>query len=484
VLAASTLGLGLWADPADRDEVRNAVAEGKSVTNREYTFRHRDGSALTGLFSAQPLNLAGVPCILSSINDITEQRRHGEERERLQRELIQAQKMEALGTLAGGIAHDFNNILAAIMGYAELLGSWVSADDARVGQAVGEILRATHRARDLVKQILAFSRRQASETQCIGLSPLIKESVRMLRSVLPSTVTLTARTLPGGDNVMADPAQIHQVLMNLATNAWQAMRETGGRLTVSVSLTVEASEAGTACPGLEPGPYVRLTVSDTGPGIPEEHLTRIFEPFFTTKGAGEGTGLGLSVVHGIVTKHGGGITVRSAPGSGAAFDVYLPLARDEVTEQQAEDTAPLPRGNERILLVDDEESLLDAMATLLLGCGYRVTTRRNGKEAVDVLRARQGGFDLVVTDLTMPCMTGLDVRHALAEFAPDLPVILCTGYGDGLTQERAAEEGLRAMLQKPVSGLNLARTVRRVLDERSGPADGDGRQPPAAGCCG
>jgi PAS domain S-box-containing protein len=465
---SSTLELALWSDPAERADVIAALRQGRSVTNREYLFRHRDGSPIACLFSAQSLNLQGEACVLSSINDVTEQRKDREERDRLQQELIQAQKMEAIGTLAGGIAHDFNNILAAIMGYAELLDAWVGQGDRKIHHAVAEILRATRRARDLVTQILSFSRRQAADIHSIGVSPLVKEAVKMLRSVLPSTVRVEVRAMSGGDTVMADPAQIHQVLMNLATNGWQAMRETGGTLTIEVSLTEDDSAAGAACSELPPGPYVRMTVSDTGPGIPEELLPRIFEPFFTTKGTNEGTGLGLSVVHGIVKRHGGGVAVHSAPGNGATFEVYLPLAKQRAEEPQAEDEAALPRGCERILLVDDEESLLEVMATLLLGLGYHVTTRRNGKDAVELLEARPNGFDLVVTDLTMPQMTGLDVVHALGERAMDLPVILCTGYSERLTPERAAEEGLSAILNKPISNSELAHAVRTALDEHTG----------------
>jgi PAS domain S-box-containing protein len=437
-----------------------------NVWRGRFVNRRKDGSLYTEEATISPVcdSHGNQVSFVAVKHDVTRQLA-------LEESLQQTQKMEAIGTLAGGIAHDFNNILAAIMGYTELLTSWIRSDDARVTHSLEEILAATRRARELTSQILAFSRKQKTERRHMSLSPLVKETAKLMRGVLPSTVAIHVRAGRGPDTVLADPGQMHQVLMNLCTNAWQAMRDHGGALEVTVSTTEDDAIAPLMCPDLEPGPYVRLTVADCGVGIPAEDLDRILEPFFTTKSGDGGTGLGLAVVHGIVRGHGGGMTIRSRVGQGTTVEVLLPLVREEVAAPAPAESGELPGGYERILVVDDEAQVLEIVATLLLGLGYHVSARRGGALARDALSTSAESFDLVVTDLTMPHVTGLDLLQTVQRCRPDLPVILCTGYDDQLTPEDARERGFSAMLHKPIPTQELARVVRQVLDSRAETGD-------------
>ncbi len=377
--------------------------------------------------------------------------------------LRQAQKMEAIGTLAGGIAHDFNNILSAIMGYTEL-----TQFDAPPGSAMrgnlGHVLDAAARARDLVKQILTFSRMTEQERKPVHLSPIIKEVVKLLRASLPSTIEIRQEIGSQPNSVvMADPTQIHQVLMNLCTNAAHAMREKGGVLGVSLEeVNVESMDVG-SLHGIEPGQYLKLTVSDTGCGMSSGILERIFEPYFTTKRPGEGTGLGLAVVHGIVRSHGGAINVFSEPGHGSAFRIHLPRVESTVEAVSAL-IADIPLGAEGILLVDDEQILVNVGKRMLERLGYRVISCLGSLEAVEVFRTRSSEIDLVITDYTMPQMTGIDLAREIMRVRPGTPVILCTGFSEMIGEERVKEAGIREFLFKPVGVLELAKAIRRALE--------------------
>jgi PAS domain S-box-containing protein len=380
----------------------------------------------------------------------------------LQRELRQAQKMEAIGTLAGGIAHDFNNILAVIMGYTEMCLLQVPADS-RPHAHLTQIFTASVRAQHLIQQMLTFSRQGDLEAKPVSLTPLIKETVKFLRASLPSTITIQERLEAASDVVMGDPTQIHQIIMNLCANAKHAMGESGGRLTISLRETVldDIALAGT---DMEPGRYVQLSVSDTGCGIAETIQEKIFNPFFTTKKPGEGTGLGLSVVHGIVRNLKGSIRLTSRPGQGATFDIALPVIETQAQVQEAQAAYDEAAGSERILVVDDEEQITDMTKRMLEMLGYAVTTRTSSVEALECFRYNPHGFDLVITDQTMPQMTGMQLAREMLAIRPSLPIVLCTGFSEVITEKKALAGGVRAFLMKPIVRSEFTRTIRRVLD--------------------
>lgn len=380
----------------------------------------------------------------------------------LEAQLRQVQKMEAIGTLAGGVAHDFNNILGAIMGYAEMaLYNVPEGTSAR--RNLEQVLKASYRGKDLVKQIITFSRRSEQERKPMRIGPIIKEALKLLRASLPTTIEIHHHIGSESGMVLADPAQIHQVLMNLCSNAAHAMREKGGVLEVSLADVELDSDAAGGHPDFKPGWYLKLTVSDTGYGMDHATMERIFEPFFTTKGPGEGTGMGLAVVHGIVKGYGGAITVSSEPGQGSVFNVFLPqIEADTIMEPTS--LTPIPRGSERVLFVDDEEALVDMVRQMLEHLGYNVVAKVSSIEALDVFRAEPESFDLVIADQTMPQMTGAELAKELMRIRPDIPIILCTGFSEVITEEEAKAEGILEFVMKPISTREMAETVRRVLD--------------------
>jgi signal transduction histidine kinase/CheY-like chemotaxis protein len=388
------------------------------------------------------------------------------ERNRLEEQLRQSQKMEAIGTLAGGIAHDFNNMLAVILGNAELILDEMneSSEDMEAGRHnTDQIIKAAKRSRDLVKQILTFSRKSESpKRQTLNLTPLVKESVKMLQGVIPSSIRVNLDISTDTDTILGDPSQIQQILMNMASNAVHAMREEGGTLTISLS-QVKFNQGVLVPDDLQPGRYVKLTVSDTGPGIAQDVCGRIFEPFFTTKQAGEGTGMGLAVVWGIVKNHLGAITVDSELGSGTMFNIFFPAKKKR--SEESEEQVALRKGNERILLVDDEPSVLDVAARMLTGLGYEVTTALSGQEGLRIFE--QDHFDLVITDHVMPEMTGMRLAERILQKRADTPVILFTGYSDTVSRQITKQAGISEFVMKPLVKRELAETVRRVLDSRN-----------------
>ena len=380
---------------------------------------------------------------------------------RLEEELRQAQKMEAVGTLAGGIAHDFNNILSAIIGYTELAQMDLDQDhSAQV--CLGQVLQSSVRAKNLVEQILTFSRKRQRELTPVKLEPLVEEALQLLRATLPTTIEIRKHIDSRGQSVLSDSTMIHQILINLCTNAADAMRDKGGVLTLSLAEGEQTEEA-SQNQDLKPGKYMVLSVADTGPGIEQDVIDRIFEPFYTTKDKGKGTGMGLAVVHGIVQSHGGAIHVSSKAGEGARFDVFLPIV--EMVEQPAPASANKPTtGHERILFVDDEPNLVEIGKRMLERLGYQVETYTDSTEALKAIDARAADYDLVITDQTMPNMTGAELARAVMRIKPDLPVILCTGYSDAVTAEEAEAMGVKAFLMKPLILQEFASAVREVLD--------------------
>jgi signal transduction histidine kinase/DNA-binding response OmpR family regulator len=386
------------------------------------------------------------------------------ERKRMERELRQSQKMEALGTLAGGIAHDFNNILMPITLNTELALRSTGEPDKK-SEYLSYVLEAAQRGRELVKQIITFSRRREQKREAVRIAPVIKEALQLLKASLPATITISENIddVPS-EAVVADPTQIHQVLMNLCTNAAHAMREGGGVLEVSLASVEVDQHAASSHADLTPGPYLRLTVSDTGEGMDRETMERIFEPFFTTKGRSEGTGMGLSVVHGIVKNHGGAITVYSEEGRGSTFKVFLPRALGGI-ERESLSPADVPTGKERILLVEDEEPVLRSERTMLESLGYKVIAFTKSDEALKLFRAEPHEFDLVITDHTMPIMTGSELSRKLLRIRGNVPIILCTGFSEALDEAKARAKGIREFVMKPFTTKEMAETIRRVLDE-------------------
>ncbi len=384
------------------------------------------------------------------------------ERKRMEARIQQAHKMEAIGTLAGGVAHDFNNILGIIVGNAELALSDPALQE-RTERSLEEIRTASIRARDVVRQILTFTRYTDPELEPVRMEVLVEEAMRLMRSTIPASVDIRVDLPEEPAIVAAESSKVHQILINLCTNAFHAMRENGGRMGVCLE-NVRIDPPGIIeDPDLEPGPYVRLEVSDTGHGIPEEILERIFDPYFTTKDVDEGSGMGLSVVQGIVKSHGGGISMRSRPGEGSVFTVYLPRLLGEEPGVEADSARPGPGGGERILLVDDEPSLVDVGRSMLERLGYRVEARTDAAGALRAFENDPDGYDLVITDQSMPGMTGADLVRAIQKRRPGKPVVLCTGYSDLVDPERARQLGIRAFLVKPFGYDQLAETVRGAL---------------------
>ena len=408
-----------------------------------------------------------LQAVVSNFRDITE-RKHAETiQASLEVQLRQSQKMEAIGTLAGGVAHDFNNILGAIIGCAELTQLECPDNPAALAN-LNDLLKASHRAKDLVRQILTFSRRDEFQRRVISLEPIFSESIRLLRAALPANIDLQTSLLEPLPVVFADATLVQQVIMNLATNGSQAIGNRPGQVQIMVRQHTVADSPDGSHPDLKPGTYVMIQVRDNGCGMEPAVVERIFEPFFTTKGPGQGTGLGLSVVHGIVTAHEGVIRVESKPGVGSTFSILLPSAEGR-KPAQATPPPPLPpsRGTERILLVDDEQALLAVGEKLLRRCGYQVTACHNPEEAFEIFRKAPSDFDLIITDYSMPALSGADLARKILEIRPTTPIVVCTGYTTRLNREQALQMGFCDLLSKPINLEELHQAVRHALGESS-----------------
>lgn len=384
-----------------------------------------------------------------------------EDKQLLEQQLRQAQKMEAIGTLAGGIAHDFNNILSAIIGFTELTLEDLTENE-YLTDNLNEVLIASGRAKDLINQILTFSRRSEKELKPISVTLVAKEIAKLLRATLPTTIDIK-QNLTSDNLILADTTQIHQLIMNLCTNASHAMQETGGTLSLSTTVATIDMEATAKLPELQPGKYLKLVISDNGHGISEEIQERIFDPFFTTKKNGEGTGLGLSVVHGIVRSHNGAIRLESRKNVGTTFEIHFPIVEQQPVEYE-QMNLQTSGGNEHILMVDDEPALVKAGARMLERMGYKVSTRLCSMEALELFSNVPHRFDLVITDLTMPHLTGEKFAAEVTKIRPDLPVIVCTGFGAALTMETAINSGIKAIINKPIEKQKLADTIRHALE--------------------
>jgi signal transduction histidine kinase/ActR/RegA family two-component response regulator len=451
--------LKIYTDAADRRRFQQEIERNGSVRDYEVSFRKKDGTRIEGLLTSSVrrdtdgtiLGYQGI------IRDVTE-------RKMLQRQLLQAQKMEAVGTLAGGIAHDFNNLLQVTMGYAEVLLSRKDKADPEYVR-LQQILQAGRSGSELVQRLLTLSRKTESKQRPIDLNYQIEQARRLLERTIPKMINIDLRLADSLATVNADPTQLEQIIMNMAVNARDAMPE-GGKLTLSTENVILDEDYCRIHPGAKPGNYVLLAISDTGFGMDKEILDHMFEPFFTTKGVGTGTGLGLAVVYGIVKQHGGYVTCESQPGHGTVFKVYLPaIEEQEIVSGELAEELRLPGGTETILLVEDEEVVRDLGELILCESGYRVLTAKNGKEALTIYQRNRESISLVILDLVMPEMGGKQCFEELLKIDPRVKVLIASGLSvDGSTKE-ALEGVARGFASKPYNMKEMLRSVRKVLDE-------------------
>jgi len=456
VIGKSSFDFNMWKNREDREQLVSILQKDGIVENFEAEFLTKSGAVKLGLMSARMLSIENENIILSITRDITEQRR-------LEQQYQQAQKMESIGTLAGGIAHDFNNILFPILGHSEMLLQDLPVDDFN-RKSINAIHTSALRAKDLVSQILTFSRQQKDEIKLMKIQPILKEALKMLKATIPATIEIKEKIATDCGPVKADPTQIHQMIMNLTTNAFHAMEENGGLLTIELN-ALDLGKKDLRIPLSEPGPYALLSVKDTGDGIPDDIVKKIFEPFYTTKEKGKGTGLGLSVVHGIVEKFGGAIELTTALGAGSEFRIYLPLESMNYTDLPPALPSYIPTGSERILLVDDDEMIIKMEILMLERLGYKVNYRTSSIEALEFFRNCHDDFNLVISDLDMPKMAGDKFARELLTIKSDTRIILCTGFSDKLTPQTLQEIGIKGLLHKPIIMKELAEKIREVLDE-------------------
>jgi len=447
----------IYADPAESAAFTKIIDKGGYIAAHETNLKKLDGTIFPATITAVSLkdkdgNIVGYQGV---VRDETG-------RKRLEAQLAQAQKMEAIGTLAGGIAHDFNNILSAVMGYSELAKEDLD-ETSMACMHIDEVLNAAERARELVKQILTFSRRVEVEPRPVMVHLIVKEVMKLLRASIPTTIDIRQEISLENDTVIADPTHIHQIIMNLCANAFQSMEETGGVLYVGLERVDVDADLARDKPGLYEGAYIRLTVRDTGCGMDRATMERIFDPFFTTKEKGRGTGLGMSTVHGIVTAMGAYIDIESALGKGTGISVYLPSAT--AGEQ---DLSKVPNivergGGESILVVDDEQTIVESLKEMLGRIGYSVTGEQQSKHALEIFRRDPGRFDIVLTDYAMPRMTGIQLAREIMKVRPDIPIILMTGFIDNIDISRAKAEGIAGFVEKPFSYNEMAYAIHEVL---------------------
>jgi PAS domain S-box-containing protein len=396
-------------------------------------------------------------------HDLTDRKKAEEKLRESEKQLQQTQKIEAIGTLAGGIAHDFNNILSGIFGFSQLAKSSIHSPE-KSAEYLDQVFNSAQKAAELVQQILTFSRKSEHQKYPLHMAGLVKEALKLIRSTIPSTIEIR-ESVDSDARILADPTNIHQVIMNLCTNGYHAMEETGGTLGVHLSETEisRLNRPGSGEP--PPGHYLALEISDTGEGIDPDIREKIFEPYFTTKEKDKGTGLGLAMVMGIVKDHNGYITVNSRIGKGTRFDLYFPVVREEAEPAGGKDREPeIQSGDEHLLMVDDEETILTSAQALLSDYGYTVAAFTDPVRALEVFQNSPSRFDLVITDMTMPHMTGVEFSRRILDLKPSLPVILCTGHHDRINREIALAEGFSEFLEKPVLTEKMVRAIRRLLD--------------------
>lgn len=456
----------IYADPTFRERFKQQIDRDGFVHNLEYQVRQRSGNVIWITESARAVRDENgeVRFYEGFIDNITARKDAEAERARLEKQMLQAQKMDAVGTLAGGMAHDFNNILCAILGYTEL-ALFDAKVEGRTRDNLQSVFKSAQRAQDLIKRILTFSRPKETERRPLKFSSVIQEAVKLLNATLPSSIQISVSLKTDDDVVVADATEMHQVIMNLGTNAGHAMKVKGGKLEyILENIQVDAAQA--APLSLRPGAFVQLTGRDNGCGMSHEILDKIFEPFFTTKAPGRGTGLGLTLVQKIITRTEGQILVESEPGKGTAFHIHLPHSEVPLPEDESVHKV-LPGQNERILVIDDEIPVLSMMQQRLRLMGYRVVTRADSLEALQTFSAEPATFDMVITDHTMPSMLGAELAERVGELRPDLPVVLMTGLNQPPNLLDSPYAAKRAVFQKPIDFVELSHRMRKFLDRPS-----------------
>jgi len=451
-------------------EKQSIIQKGRSLALRYHNLKRADRK-LKGMHDELELRVKERTKDLEEANlqlarELKERKKVEKESKEVSKQLRQSQKMEAIGTLAGGIAHDFNNILSGIFGYAQL----VDMDIGRSGKAkqyISHVIKGTQRASTLVQQILTFSRQTEHEKQPCNISVIIREAINLLRASIPSTIEIKEHIL-SKEKIMADSTQIHQVVMNLCTNAYHAMADTGGGVLEIKLQEIKISDENSIQPlNKLAGEYLKLEVSDTGCGIDKELIEKIFDPYFSTKKKGEGTGLGLALVQGIVNDHNGFMEVDTQINRGSSFYIYLPIIEKTTAQGTlSSKKPPLSKGNENLMIVDDEESIRSIFKDFMERNGYKVNAFENGLEALREFKKNPDYFDLVITDMTMPGITGDKLATELLEIRPDLLIILCTGYSTTMTEIKAAQIGIKKYIQKPITNFDLAVLVRELLDTK------------------
>ena len=455
--------------PEDREMVQRTVFEtinNAAEYNCTWRVQDADGNIRWLMGKGNPVRDSDGKVIkyVGITLDITEQKRAEAEKSKLESRIRKSERLDTIGTLAGGIAHDFNNILTPILGYAEM-GKMKVPEDNPLHEYFSEIRQAAERAQNLVSQILTFGKAEESEPSIVSIKSIVEEALKLLRPSIPSTIAIEKHIDPLCRNILADPSKIHQVIVNLCTNAYQAMETSGGTLTIKLEEIALDGSSMKMLPELQEKRYAKLTISDTGCGMDQMTMERIFEPFFTTKPVNKGTGLGLPVVHGIISGYRGTITAESQPGKGSSFHIYLPVIETKITDPKK--VKKITGGNENILIIDDEQATLKMMTLMLTKFGYRIRTLNSPLQALELFRESPGQFDLVITDLTMPEMTGLALASALQKIRPGLPLILMTGYGKDIESARDLEKyGISRLLKKPVRLENLVSTINEMFPDK------------------
>ena len=447
--------------PQDIEQIWLRQQQANGIDTFETVHRRKDGTDIPVEIDGILLELQGGSYSVSFVKDISERKEAEKQRVKMEARMRETQKMESLGTLAGGIAHDFNNILGAILGYAEM-AQYECPADSRLEYYATQITKAGYRAKELVQQILLFSRQGSSEKGPIDVGRVVDEALKLIKASLPANIEILANISHDLAPIFANEIHIHQIVMNLCTNAYYAMKSFGGTLNVSLTAVAIQDHDIKTFSEIQPGNYLKLSISDTGCGIPSDIINRIFDPYFTTKPIGEGTGLGLSTIHGIVKDHSGSIKVYSEVGIGTTFHIFLPTA-EATAEITVEKLEQLPMGSGCILFVDDEESLLDIGRDLLSRLGYQVETRASALDALEAFQVDPQKFDLVISDITMPKMTGDEIARQIKAIRPEIPIILCSGFSDRINPQTMETIGISALLMKPIIYADLAQTVHRIL---------------------
>ena len=454
-------GLLLIAEPS-RDRVMKHILAGYEKPY-EAIGQRKNGETYPIRIHGRNVPYEGKNVRTVEFRDLTEQKA-------MEARIQQSQKIESIGKLAGGIAHDFNNLLFPIVGCTEMLLEDVPADSP-LRHKLNTIFKGAMRAKELVQQILAFSRHESSEVKVMRMQSVVGEALKLIRSTIPTSIAINQHIDPDCGPIHADPTQIHQVVMNLATNAYHAMEDRGGELSVNLS-EVDLGEDEVVNLDVAPGSYACLTVKDTGTGIDEKIKAKIFDPYFTTKAQGKGTGMGLSVIHGIVKSAGGSIHVESGVGRGSAFHVYLPVVGDAYEQREVPPREPFQGGAERILLVDDEADVIGTVEEMLEYLGYAVVSRISSVDALEEFRAHPAQYDLVITDMAMPILSGDQLALEMVGIRPDIPILLCTGFSERLTQADAELPGIQGILMKPIVMQDLAKKIRELLDKQNATGEG------------